>query len=156
MSVFRLRDDALEALGLESERVAAIRAWHEGDAAVVLAGSHGNGLSPLRSPGCCAPTMTAAVGCAGRLTAGRRGRVGRGGRIVVSPDRGDTWQPAGTGVDMPMPDMVELFVAAPDDSVRAISSGGRLLRASPEDWSWSSALPSDAEVSVNALVFTMR
>jgi hypothetical protein len=42
--VFRLRDDALEALGLESERVSAIHAWHEGDAAVVLAGSHGNGL----------------------------------------------------------------------------------------------------------------
>ena len=29
MSVFRLRDDALDALGLESERVAAIRARHE-------------------------------------------------------------------------------------------------------------------------------
>ena len=57
---------------------------------------------------------------------------------------------------MPMPDMVELFVATPDDSVRAICSGGCLLRASPEDWSWSSALPSDAEVSVNALVFTTR
>jgi hypothetical protein len=42
--VFRLRDDALEALGLESERVSAIHAWREGDGVVVLAGSYGNGL----------------------------------------------------------------------------------------------------------------
>jgi hypothetical protein len=41
---FRLRDDALEALGLEAERVSAIHAWREGDAVVVLAGSYGNGL----------------------------------------------------------------------------------------------------------------
>jgi hypothetical protein len=43
--VFRLRDHALEALGLESERVSAIHAWREGDAVVVLAGSYGSGLS---------------------------------------------------------------------------------------------------------------
>jgi hypothetical protein len=55
-----------------------------------------------------------------------------------------------------MPDMVELFVAAPDDRVWAICSGGRLLRASPEDWSWSSALPSDADVSVESIAFTTR
>jgi hypothetical protein len=43
--VFRLRDDAPEALGLESERVSAIHAWRKGDAVVVvLAGSYGNGL----------------------------------------------------------------------------------------------------------------
>jgi hypothetical protein len=57
---------------------------------------------------------------------------------------------------MPMPDMVELFIAAPDDSVWAICSRGRLLRASPEDWSWSSALPSDADVSVESIAFTTR
>jgi hypothetical protein len=55
-----------------------------------------------------------------------------------------------------MPDMVELFVAAPDNSVWAICPGGRLLRASPEDWSWSSALPSDADVSARSLAFTTR
>jgi hypothetical protein len=64
--------------------------------------------------------------------------------------------PAGTGVDIPMPDMVELFVASPDDSVWAICSRGRLLRASPEDWSWSSALPPDADVSVESIAFTTR
>jgi hypothetical protein len=90
------------------------------------------------------------------LVAGPAPRVGRGGRIVVSTDAGDTWQQAGTGVDMPMPDMVELFVAAPDDSVWAICSRGRLLRASPQDWSWSSALPSEADVSVESIAFTTR
>ena len=46
-----------------------------------------------------------------------------------------------------MPDMVELFVAAPDGTVWAICSGGRLLRAAPDDWSWSSALPPDADIT---------
>jgi hypothetical protein len=90
------------------------------------------------------------------LLAGPAPRVGRGGPIVVSADGGETWQPAGTGVAMPMPDMVELFVAAPDNSVWAICSRRRLLRAPPEDSSWSSALPSDADVSVNSLAFTTR
>ena len=76
------------------------------------------------------------------VLAGPAPRVGRGGRIVVSPDGGDTWEPAGHGIDMPMPDMVELFVAAPDGAVWAICSAGRLLRAAPGDWSWSSVLPS--------------
>jgi hypothetical protein len=90
------------------------------------------------------------------VLAGPAPRVGRGGRIVVSADGGDTSRPAGTGVDIPMPDMVELFVAAPDDSVWAICSRGRLLRASPQNWSWSSALPSDADVSVESIAFTTR
>jgi hypothetical protein len=83
-------------------------------------------------------------------------RVGRGGRIVVSSDRGDTWEPAGSGIDMPMPDMVELFVPAPDGSVWAICSGGRLLRAAPDDWSWSSAVPPDAAVTVKSVAFPAR
>jgi hypothetical protein len=41
---FTLRDDALDALGLEAARISAIHAWREGDALVVLAGSYGNGL----------------------------------------------------------------------------------------------------------------
>jgi photosystem II stability/assembly factor-like uncharacterized protein len=90
------------------------------------------------------------------LLAGPARQVGRGGRIVVSADGGDTWQSAGTGVDIPMADMVELFVPAPDDTVWAICSGGRLLRASPGDWLWSSALPSDADVSVTSITFTRR
>jgi photosystem II stability/assembly factor-like uncharacterized protein len=87
------------------------------------------------------------------LLAGPAQRVGRDGRIVVSADGGDTWEPAGNGIDVPMPDMVELFVAAPDDTVWAICSRGRLLRASPDDWSWSSALPPDADVNVKAVAF---
>ena len=87
------------------------------------------------------------------LLAGPALRVGRGGRIVVSADSGDSWEPAGQGIDVPMPDMVELFVAAPDGTVWAICSGGRLLRASSDDWSWSSALPPHAGVSVESVAF---
>ena len=87
------------------------------------------------------------------LLAGPALRVGRGGRIVVSRDGGDTWEPAGHGIDVPMPDMVELFAAAPDGTVWAICSGGRLLRAAPDDWVWSSALPPDADVSVKSVAF---
>jgi photosystem II stability/assembly factor-like uncharacterized protein len=90
------------------------------------------------------------------VLAGPALRVGRGGRIVVSSDGGDTWEPAGRGIDVPMPDMVELFVAAPDGTVLAICSGGRLLRAAPEDWSWSSALPPDAAVTVKSVAFPAR
>ena len=87
------------------------------------------------------------------VLAGPAPRVGRGGRIVLSRDGGDTWEPAGNGIDVPMPDMVELFVAAPDGTVWAICSGGRLLRAAPDDWSWTSALPADAAVSVKSVAF---
>jgi hypothetical protein len=90
------------------------------------------------------------------VLAGPAPNVGREGRIVVSADGGDTWIPAAGGLTTPLPDMVELFVAAPDNSVWAICSRGRLLRAPPEDSSWSSALPSDADVSVNSLAFTTR
>ena len=48
------------------------------------------------------------------LLAGPAPRVGAEGRIVVSADGGDSWEPAGDGIDVPMPDMVELFVDAPD------------------------------------------
>jgi hypothetical protein len=87
------------------------------------------------------------------LLAGPALRVGRGGRIVVSSDGGDTWEPAGHGIEVPMPDMVELFVAAPDGTVWAICSAGRLLRAAPGEWSWSSVLPADSEISVQSIAF---
>ncbi|HEX5622223.1 MAG TPA: hypothetical protein VFX51_27605 [Solirubrobacteraceae bacterium] len=87
------------------------------------------------------------------LLAGPAPRVGRGGRIVVSRDGGDTWEAAADGIDVPMPDMVELFVAAPDGSVWAICSGGRLLHAAPDDWTWASALPPDSGVSVKSVGF---
>jgi hypothetical protein len=44
-------------------------------------------------------------------------------------------------------------VAAPDDTVWAICSGGRLLRAAPDVWSWSSALPPDADLTVKSVAF---
>ncbi len=79
--------------------------------------------------------------------------VGREGRIVVSGDGGDTWEPAADGIQTPMPDMVELFVAAPDSRVWAICSGGRLFWSEPGPWMWRSALPSDTELRVQSLAF---
>ncbi len=67
--------------------------------------------------------------------------VGRQGRIEVSTDSGETWDPAGDGIDVPMEDMVELFVPAPDGTVYAVCSGGRLLRSATDNWRWRSALP---------------
>jgi len=52
-----------------------------------------------------------------------------------------------------MPDMVELFVAAPDGTVWAVCSGGRLLQAGPDEWAWSSALAPDTDVSVKSVAF---
>jgi photosystem II stability/assembly factor-like uncharacterized protein len=89
----------------------------------------------------------------GLLLAGPAPRVGRGGRIVVSADGGDTWEPAGAGIEIPMPDMVEQFAAAPDDSIWAICSRGRLLRAEVGSWTWSSALPSGASLEVESVAF---
>jgi hypothetical protein len=79
--------------------------------------------------------------------------VGRGGRIVVSDDGGDSWRPAGGGIEIPMPDMVELFLAAPDGSVWAMCSQGRLLRAWPGEWSWRPVLPEGSEVQVKSVAF---
>jgi photosystem II stability/assembly factor-like uncharacterized protein len=87
------------------------------------------------------------------LVAGPAPRVGRGGRIVVSADGGDSWRPAGDGVEVPMPDMVELFVAAPDGRVWAICARGRLLHAEPGEWAWSSAIPADTAIRVRSLAF---
>ncbi len=87
------------------------------------------------------------------LLAGPAPRVGREGRIVVSSDGGDTWEPAGDGIEVPMEDMVELFVAAPDGAIWAICSRGRLLRAEPGAWSWSSPLPPDAGLEVKSVAF---
>ena len=79
--------------------------------------------------------------------------VGRSGRIEVSADAGESWQPAAGGIDAPMPDMVELFVVAPDDSVYAVCSGGRLLRSAPGPWRWTSALPAGVPEGVVSVSF---
>jgi hypothetical protein len=87
------------------------------------------------------------------LLAGPAPEVGRNGRIVVSTDQGESWEPASAGVDTPMPDMVELFVPAPDGSVYAVCSGGRLLRSAPDAWRWTSALPAGTEDSAVSVSF---
>jgi photosystem II stability/assembly factor-like uncharacterized protein len=79
------------------------------------------------------------------LLAGPARSVGRAGRIVVSADGGGTWEPASGDLEVPMPDMVERFAAAPGGDVWAICSGGRLLRATPGEWRWESVLPGGAE-----------
>src|SRR5262249_39330051 len=88
------------------------------------------------------------------VLAGPAPQVGRQGRIEVSADGGESWQPAGGGLDIPMRDMVELFVPAPDGTVYAGCSGGRPLRSSPDTWRWRGALPDeqpDNAVSVSFL-----
>jgi photosystem II stability/assembly factor-like uncharacterized protein len=87
------------------------------------------------------------------VLAGPAPAVGRGGRIEVSRDQGDSWEPAGSGVPMPMPDMVEVFDQAPDGSVYALCSGGRLLRSEPDPWRWRSALPVSVPEKVVSVAF---
>lgn len=81
--------------------------------------------------------------------------VGAGGRIEVSADRGDTWQPASNGIATPMPDMVERFLPAPDGTILAICSGGGLWRAIPGEWSWTPALPVGASFKVESVAFAV-
>ncbi|HUG14793.1 MAG TPA: hypothetical protein VMM78_07200 [Thermomicrobiales bacterium] len=90
------------------------------------------------------------------LLAGPAPRVGEQGRIVVSSDRGDTWEPASGGIETPMEDMVELFVPAPDGSVWAICSGGRLLSAEPGEWRWTPVVPDDGSIIAQSVAFVTR
>ena len=90
------------------------------------------------------------------ILAGPAPEVSREGRIVVSSNDGDTWEPAGAGIATPMADMVDLFVAAPDDTIWAICSGGRLLRAELDEWFWRSAVPNDADLRVQSISFVVR
>ncbi len=85
------------------------------------------------------------------LLAGPAEKVGGPGRIEVSADGGDTWQAAGDGFESPLRDMVELFVPAPDGSIWAICSGGRLYRAEPGEWQWESVLPEGSNVDVRSV-----
>jgi photosystem II stability/assembly factor-like uncharacterized protein len=87
------------------------------------------------------------------VLAGPAPHVGRAGRIVVSADGGRSWSPASGGLETPMPDMMEVFVAAPDQTIWAICSGGRLLRATPGEWFWRTAAPDAAALSVQSVAF---
>jgi len=87
------------------------------------------------------------------VLAGPAKQVGAQGRIEVSSDGGDNWRPAANGIDTPMPDMVELFVPAPDGSIWAIRSGGGLIRAEPGEWQWNSVLPDGANLKVESVTW---
>jgi photosystem II stability/assembly factor-like uncharacterized protein len=91
------------------------------------------------------------------ILAGPARAVGRQGRIVVSEDGGESWQPAGEGLQKspqePMADMVERFQPAPDGSVWAICSGGRLFRAVPGEWKWSPVVILPEGVTAESVCF---
>ena len=87
------------------------------------------------------------------VLAGPAPEVGRQGRIEVSADGGESWEPAGQGLDTPMADMVELFVPAPDGTIYAVCSRGRLLSSDPGPWRWRSALPPDQPANVVSVSF---
>jgi photosystem II stability/assembly factor-like uncharacterized protein len=90
------------------------------------------------------------------LLAGPAPNVGAQGRIVVSADRGGHWEVASDGIETPMPDMVELFVPAPDGNVWAVCSGGRLLYATPGEWHWQPAIPEDAHIEAQSVSFVVH
>ena len=66
--------------------------------------------------------------------------AGSYGRGMFRSTDGATWEAAGHGIEEPMADMVELFVAAPDGSIWAICPEGRLLRAEPGERRWHGVL----------------
>jgi hypothetical protein len=87
------------------------------------------------------------------VIAGPAPEVNRQGRIEVSFDNGDSWKDASTGINTPMPDMVEVFLDAPDGTVWAICSGGRLLFANPEELEWKDVLDETERVAVQSVTF---
>lgn len=80
-------------------------------------------------------------------------RVGQQGRIDVSADGGESWQPASGGLATPMEDMVEIFMPAPDGEICAVCSGGRLLQAAPGEWQWRALLPAGSDVRAESISF---
>ncbi|MEX2425850.1 MAG: sialidase family protein [Thermomicrobiaceae bacterium] len=87
------------------------------------------------------------------VIAGPSPDVGRNGRIEVSRDGGDSWEDASAGIDTPMPDMIEVFVPAPDGSIWAICSGGRLLSANPDELVWRDVLNEADSVRVQSVAY---
>jgi photosystem II stability/assembly factor-like uncharacterized protein len=91
------------------------------------------------------------------ILAGPAKAVGRQGRILVSEDGGESWKPASEGLqksaEEPMADMVERFQPAPDGSIWAVCSGGRLFRATPGEWNWLSVVTLPAGVTAESVCF---
>ena len=79
--------------------------------------------------------------------------IGKGGRIVVSRDAGKSWEGASDGLDVPMDDMVELFVQDErlPDVVFAVTSGGRVLYSEVDEASWEEGFRLDRHVKDLAL-----
>ncbi len=72
--------------------------------------------------------------------------VSRNGRIEETRDGGRTWKLRSDGLDLPWPRaMIERF-ASVGDTLFAITSGGRLFTASPDDLQWKQILPEAGEV----------
>jgi photosystem II stability/assembly factor-like uncharacterized protein len=81
--------------------------------------------------------------CPDQILAGPAKAVGRQGSVVVSNDRGETWEYAGSGLykkGEAMADMVERFQVAPDKSIWAVCSGGRLYKAEAGEWNWTESV----------------
>ena len=65
----------------------------------------------------------------------------KNGRIERTRDGGETWAPVSQGLDLPWPDrMVERFVRV-EDHLMAVTSDGRLYRASLQELQWERCLP---------------
>ena len=90
------------------------------------------------------------------LLAGPADRVGRGGRIVVSLDGGDTWQPVGTALTFRWPTRSSSSSPRPTTPSGPCAPAGGLLHASPEDWAWSAVLPAGTGLSVTSIAFVTR
>lgn len=83
--------------------------------------------------------------------------MGRQGHILVSEDGGETWKPAGEGIqkspEEPMADMVDRFHPAPDGSIWAVCSDEELFRSVPGEWKWSPAVTLPEGVTAESVCF---
>lgn len=69
-------------------------------------------------------------------------------------DHGESWERIDSGIDTPMEDTVERFEEAPDGTVWALCSGGRLFAAEPGNWRWSNPLPESADgLAIESITF---
>jgi photosystem II stability/assembly factor-like uncharacterized protein len=88
---------------------------------------------------------------AGYLLFGPAGSVDRKGRIEMTLDDGQTWQPASDGLEVPWPrHMVERFLPA-DRELLAILSNGDLLATPLETLTWQAILPEVDDVRALAM-----
>ena len=171
--VLRLRDGVLEPIGLDGLSVTALHASDE----ALLAGTYGDGLFRSADGGSSwervdAGSMASTFRFVSAELAGTEPS-----RVYRSADRGRSWEELDGITRIPGHEQWflpyspragaarnayvsgdRLLVAAEvagllRGTVWAICSGGRLLRAAPSGWSWSSALPPDAAVSVKSVAF---